>query len=571
MAMPAVTVAERPKRWDRPFDPDMQGADIDVVLQHNIFRDIDSTQFSEALPLREIIRNDSRLLRFKRGDVVVREGDYGNSMFAIISGQVRVVLDEVTNRELGRREGAGRRSFFQSLRQLWSNPDQPEVRDLAAYRQAGSAVGLRSDAEVFQTYIADLDSFLSRHETVELVAGQSFGEIAALARTPRTATVVAADDLWVVELRWQGMRDIRRRDAGFRQHIDGDYRSRNLAQHLAESPLFAALDETALASLAQQVAFETYGAFEWYQDFKQVRGGDPVTAIAREPVIAEEGHYLDGLIMIRSGFSRISERQDSGHRTIGYATQNDVFGLREIIAHHRGEGELVYEHSLRAVGHVDVLRVPTAFIEHYVLPVLSEEMLRTLHGGAVSSATDTAVSHISQSLAEFLLDHRTINGTATMLIDTDRCTSCDDCVRACAATHSNNPRFRRHGPVHEGIQVTNACMHCVDPVCMIGCPTGAIHRHRNGPVIIDDATCIGCGTCAASCPYDNISLVDIRDRSGLFVIDEQTRQPIVKATKCDLCFDQLGGPACQRACPHDALVRMNMQQPRALADWINRK
>ena len=34
--------------------------------------------------------------------------------------------------------------------------------------------------------------------------------------------------------------------------------------------------------------------------------------------------------------------------------------------------------------------------------------------------------------------------------------------------------------------------------------------------------------------------------------------------------DQLGGPACQRACPHDALVRMDMRDQAALAEWINR-
>ncbi len=33
----------------------------------------------------------------------------------------------------------------------------------------------------------------------------------------------------------------------------------------------------------------------------------------------------------------------------------------------------------------------------------------------------------------------------------------------------------------------------------------------------------------------------------------------MQATKCDLCIDQLGGPACQRACPHDALQRVDMQ------------
>ncbi len=99
-----------------------------------------------------------------------------------------------------------------------------------------------------------------------------------------------------------------------------------------------------------------------------------------------------------------------------------------------------------------------------------------------------------------------------MLIDLDRCVRCDECVVACARAHDNNPRFNRHGRRHDHYMVANACMHCMDPVCMIGCPTGAIHRSSaGGQVVINDLTCIGCSTCANSCPYDNIRMVEARD------------------------------------------------------------
>ena len=114
-------------------------------------------------------------------------------------------------------------------------------------------------------------------------------------------------------------------------------------------------------------------------------------------------------------------------------------------------------------------------------------------------------------------------------------------------------------------------MHCVDPVCIIGCPTGAIHRDADaGQILINPDTCIGCATCANSCPYGNIKMVDIRDTSGQFFFDEESRTPIQKATKCDLCIDQIGGPACQRACPHDAMYRADMQNTEGLAAWLNR-
>jgi Fe-S-cluster-containing dehydrogenase component len=132
-------------------------------------------------------------------------------------------------------------------------------------------------------------------------------------------------------------------------------------------------------------------------------------------------------------------------------------------------------------------------------------------------------------------------------------------VRACASTHDGNPRFIRQGKTFDHWMVANACMHCVDPVCMIGCPTGAIHRASEGEVVINDSTCIGCGTCAASCPYQNIRLVEVNDPEGRPLVDQATGAPIQRATKCDLCISNPGGPACVRACPHDALARVDFR------------
>ncbi len=146
-------------------------------------------------------------------------------------------------------------------------------------------------------------------------------------------------------------------------------------------------------------------------------------------------------------------------------------------------------------------------------------------------------------------------------------------VGVAASGHDNNPRFIRHGPTIGHHMIVNACMHCADPVCMIGCPTGAIHRsEEGGEVVINDLTCIGCGTCAASCPYDNIRMVEIRDRSSndAIMIDPVEGKAIVKATKCDLCIDHHGGPACERACPHDALKRVDMRDMDVLAQWLER-
>jgi len=231
---------------------------------------------------------------------------------------------------------------------------------------------------------------------------------------------------------------------------------------------------------------------------------------------------------------------------------------------------------LRAIGYTHVLIVPTRVMEEIVLPSLPANELPPAvepaiePGELTEAATAVQREAVSAETLEFLTANRFFNGTATMVIDLDRCTRCDDCVRACASTHDNNPRFLRHGPASGRLMVANACMHCADPVCMIGCPTGAIHRESfAGQVIINPVTCIGCKACFNNCPYEAIRMVDIRDERGAFVVDQELK-PISKATKCDLCVENRGGPACERACPHGALARINLNNLDALSRWLKR-
>ena len=235
--------------------------------------------------------------------------------------------------------------------------------------------------------------------------------------------------------------------------------------------------------------------------------------------------------------------------------------------------------TLRAIGYTHALIVPTRIMEQIVLPTLPRSEWPPLISAATDEpGTDTpdesaqteARERVGADVLEFLTENRFFNGTAAMAIDLDRCTRCDDCVRACASTHDNNPRFLRHGPSSGRLMIANACMHCADPVCMIGCPTGAIHRESfAGQVVINPVTCIGCKACYNNCPYDAIRMVEIRDQDGEFLLDQELK-PITKATKCDLCVENHGGPACERACPHGALKRVNLNDLQALTKWMKR-
>ncbi len=543
----------RPKRWDVPFDPDMTDVDVDRVLAIEPFASIDPEKFPPSSPLRGIIQNDCRVVQYQPGDLIVRAGDYGHSLFYIISGAVRVVLKPPLSEELLGRRKSQRTGFLRAVAQLWTNRRTVEHRDVSSYQGEDALRAQRGEGSQTRVFLQDVPAIIDEHRTAEMVSGAFFGELAALGRIPRTATVFAETGCELLELRWQGFRDLRRRADEIRAHVDAIYRKRALVSHLRKTPLFKHCTLEQLNEVADQTALETYGEFDWYASYKEITEADPTQRLAHEPVIAEEGHYPNGVIIVRAGFARQSRRYGNGERTVSYLGAGHVYGLDEVAHNAHETPPIGLQSTLRALGYVDVLRVPTVMVEKYALPAAKPMQIAPT---------------IDSGLLEFLVENRHINGSAAMIIDLDRCTRCDDCVRACADAHDNNPRFVRHGPTFGRHMVANACMHCADPVCMIGCPTGAIHRDlHGGQVVINDLTCIGCATCANSCPYDNIRMVEIRDDDGIPILDERTRLPVSKATKCDLCVDQLGGPACQRACPHDALIRTDLAALKAQPDW----
>jgi Fe-S-cluster-containing dehydrogenase component/CRP-like cAMP-binding protein len=545
-----VALMSRPQRWDTPFGPEMTDADVERLMRRPEFAAIKSENFPDHTPLAGILKNDARIVKYREGDLVVREGDYGNSAFLVLHGKLRVVLAPGLPNEVLGRQKPQPKSFWESLTQLWRNRGIAEVRRLTS--GGGTGLHREENAAASHVFLQDIPTVLGEHKTAQLRRGALFGEIAALGRVPRTATVFAEAEAELVEIRWQGLREIRKFDEGWRRQIDESYRANALKAHLRATPLFAELEEGALQEIADHTLFETYGSFEWHVSYKkyvsQGQGG-----AASEPVIARQGDYPDGLLLVRAGFVRVSSRLGNGERTLTYLGAGDHFGLDELYGAWEAKTQLSLETSLTAVGYVDVLRVPTHILERLVFPNLKPPERRLSASAANRPVANDAV-------LDWLVDERFINGTKAMLIDLDRCTRCDDCVRACASTHDGNPRFLRQGRTFDHWMITNACMHCADPVCLIGCPTGAIHRSMfGGLVVINDDTCIGCSTCASSCPYENIRMVEINDARGKPILAED-QKPIVKATKCDLCFEQLGGPACVRACPHDALSRVDFKE-----------
>ena len=249
--MPAApTILERPQRWDAAFDPDMSEATLDRLLAIAPFSKMDPERFPKRTPLREIIRNDTRILKFRKGEIIVRQGDYGTSAFLILRGEARVVLRPDLAPSLLGRHAPGKKGFLRTLAQLWNGSRPPETFSRERLRRT-SGLGTRRHEKEVHVFLQDVPRVLNEHRTVQMGAGDLFGEIAALSRMPRTSTIFAdTDDVKLLEIRWQGLRELRLRAPEIKQFVDENYRKYSLENHLRETPYFKDLTPAELKIVA---------------------------------------------------------------------------------------------------------------------------------------------------------------------------------------------------------------------------------------------------------------------------------------------------------------------------------
>jgi DMSO reductase iron-sulfur subunit len=148
----------------------------------------------------------------------------------------------------------------------------------------------------------------------------------------------------------------------------------------------------------------------------------------------------------------------------------------------------------------------------------------------------------------------------------DNCIGCHACESACSEKNNLPPHlsFRSVGYVEGGsypdyfrMNISMACNHCDDPVCLKGCPTRAYTKHPEyGAVIQDPDICFGCGYCTWVCPYNAPQLDPVNGQ----------------VEKCNMCVDRLEvglKPACVTACLGNALdfgVVENMPENRVQID-----
>src|SRR5262245_13706357 len=480
-----------------------EGFEAEDLLKIPVFQGVSGT-------FLELNRGAIVKRRFRKDELICKEGEFGSTAFYILEGKARVSISTPIAHV---KTQGGAQGLFKRLTSTLAAREHDKRDDEARDRT------IPIDAAVDLNY---------ENPVAELGPGDLFGEMTCMNFYPRSATVRAESDVVAYEM-LRNVLDIMLKNKTFRAQVDQNYRKRALENHLRGVPMFADLSPDFIEHLKKSVELLRF---------------------APGQVIAKQGDAADSFYLVRIGFVKISENYPGGELVLAYLSRGDYFGEIGLL------GGGVRTATCTALDHVEVVRVSGEDFRQMVerFPNVRRGLEAVAEERRAANAQRMQMTHsvpIDQFLSQGLMEAQSL-----LVLDLQKCTRCDACVNACADAHEGVTRLVRDGLRFDQYLVATSCRQCRDPLCMVGCPVGSIRRRNSLEVIIED-WCIGCGLCARNCPYGNINLhpfeVMAEDPENAGRKKAVIKQ---KATSCDLCT-HLKEPSCVYACPHDAAHRVD--------------
>jgi len=383
--------------------------------------------------------------------------------------------------------------------------------------------------------------------TIESGQGNFFGEMSLLSGRRRSATVRAGPFCVLIETPRRTMNKLVNSVDAVKRVLDETFILRTIQQRFAPG---VPLEELRPIAKAAQM--------------NQFRPGE---------VIFKEGDKADALHLIRSGSVTVAKTFDNREIPMAYVAAGNYVGEMGLLGNSDRSATVratvkTESISLDSGTFLDLLQKSPELLES-MRDEVKQRTQQNVRLQADASAGDMLSFLMQQGLGE---------ATDVLLIDKELCVGCDNCEVACAETHDGTSRLdRKAGAVFAHIHVPTSCRHCEDPHCMKDCPPDAIKRSPGGEVFIQD-NCIGCGNCEENCPYGVIQMsYRPPEKPGIWswllfgagpgpgqVYNKSAvpRGPdeLKKAVKCDMCKDLAGGPACVRACPTGAALRLSPEE-----------
>lgn len=482
----------------------------------------------------ERIGPDVTVARWQAGSVLFEEGSYIDLAFFVAEGSVEAFLSS--------RGGSGAPIFDQQRTGLWMLPQDEEdskssdlVTGTRMFTPEMLASSGSAEPQTGITFLSVMDFDLPRDHGRVLGPGQIFGEIGALSGWPQSVTVRASEECVLVQIRVNALRMMKKKSSALKDRVDREYRAQSLSSQLRCTPLFQCCSEDFLEEVKERV---------------ELVSCDP------DEVIVREGEPVNAFFMVRSGFVKLSQNVGEGDVAVSYLSKGMTLGEVELLI----EDMDGWHTTASSVAYCELVKLRLEDFQELVERFPAAKAL--LWEAVVQRLKETGhgKKSVQQSrLIQTSLDEGMVEGNSILVIDLESCTRCDDCVRACAETHGGRPRFVREGNRYQNMLLPRSCYHCQDPVCLIGCPTGAIHRAQVGDVVaIDDNICIGCQACANNCPYDAIVMHETGETwpDDMLPAGLRGRERLL-ASKCDLCYDTGHGPACVSNCPQGCAFRVS--------------
>jgi Fe-S-cluster-containing dehydrogenase component/CRP-like cAMP-binding protein len=420
---------------------------------------------------------------------------------------------------------------------------------------------------------ADVFQGPGQPKVAELPPGAQFGEMSVLAGVPRNATIKAppSQDIQILEVQRPALRLLRKLSK-FGESLDKTYRLHGKRSILEKLKATAGLSDEVINHLSQMCQFRVF---------------------SKNHVLFRERTPVDRLYLIKEGWMRRSIETDAPQAVEDFLGGGYCFGLE---GYSQG-GAWMCTGTL--LGRTEVLEISIRRLNEN--PAVRDAVVHALAAYAPPAQIGERVNYkpdVRQQMLEAqerLIDTGLVDGNNLLVMDMDMCVRCGNCSLACHHIHGRSRLVRR------GIHVTrleaprrsaeqsllspSVCMHCKDPECLTGCPTGAIGRFGEGQIDINQSTCIGCGDCASQCPYNAISLMPRKKEAatngsfahkllGLFRLKADPLPPAVEQTdelvaiKCNLCQGTSMNPegskrqaySCEENCPTGALARISPRQ-----------
>ncbi len=394
----------------------------------------------------------------------------------------------------------------------------------------------------YTIFEGSVDIEVSESFRINSGAGNFFGEMSLMSGRRRSGTIYAGDSCVVIETPRRTMNKLIASVDAVKKVLDQTFIVRTIQQRFAqETPI------EDLMPIAEKTVINQYAPGE---------------------VIFQQGDEGDTFHFIRSGSVTVSSNVEGREIVMNYVPANQSVGEMALL------GSKTRSATVKATVKTETLSIDKQSFD--LLRELSDgfeermqAMVEERHRQNIALQTNTG----SGDLLSFLMGQGLGEATDVLLIDEEICVACDFCESACAATHDGTSRLnRKAGPTYAHIHVPTSCRHCEDPSCMKDCPPDAIQRGGIGGEVFIGDNCIGCGNCQQNCPYGVIQmsyktkapdnfwswlLFGIGQQPGKGADAEVDGNAIKQAVKCDMCKDLSGGPACVRACPTGAAMRLS--------------